>query len=584
MEVTHAGDDEIIVHDVSSLRESLSQRHVKRRPSPLTPLSACKGACTYTPPNHALFDKATSTAKAPPLSRCEEKWYTQPLDHFSFATAETYEQRYFICATEFFNPRSPTIFFYTGNEADVTLYVNATGLMWETAGFSDELSAALLFAEHRYYGKSRPKTMDDETKPKIQRLAHLTSEQALADYAALIRHVTEVDLVQMSAASGDTGASKGLLKVKQIARPFNPSDVAVITFGGSYGGMLSTWMRLKYPHLVAGAIAGSAPVWSFLGEEPAVDPGAFAAGVTYDATAWGGANAACQGNVRGAFRELINIFENGDSFDFKSVTKLLRLCPGSAIKKDEDILTTAHWLQDAFDYLAMGNYPYEDGYILMGDGTLPAFPFRKACSKKLGDATLAKKGRDALIAALADFAGVYYNYSGTLSCFDSLNVNGPNAETKVDTNLWDWQYCTEMFMPSSRDGVRDMFFSQPWNVTEQVKRCNDVWGVTPKLQWADTLFGGRRLKSASNILFSNGALDPWSKLGVMRTTDFNDVLNDKKGMVAIELQNGAHHLDFFWSREHDSDELKQAREVERFWIGKWIKQKRGKKKGGVAVE
>ena len=90
VEVTHAGDDEIIVHDVSSLRESLSQRHVKRRPSPLTPLSACKGACTYTPPNHALFDKATSTAKAPPLSRCEEKWYTQPLDHFSFATAETY--------------------------------------------------------------------------------------------------------------------------------------------------------------------------------------------------------------------------------------------------------------------------------------------------------------------------------------------------------------------------------------------------------------------------------------------------------------------------------------------------------------
>ena len=129
-----------------------------------------------------------------------------------------------------------------------------------------------------------------------------------------------------------------------------------------------------------------------------------------------------------------------------------------------------------------------------------------------------------------------------------------------------------------------MFFSQPWNVTEQVKRCNDVWGVTPKLRWADTLFGGRRLKSASNILFSNGALDPWSKLGVMRTTDFNDVLNDKKGMVAIELQNGAHHLDCFWSREHDSDELKQAREVERFWIGKWIKQKRGKKKGGVAVE
>ena len=32
------------------------------------------------------------------------------------------------------------------------------------------------------------------------------------------------------------------------------------------GGMLTTWMRLKYPHILDGAIAGSAPIWSYLGE------------------------------------------------------------------------------------------------------------------------------------------------------------------------------------------------------------------------------------------------------------------------------------------------------------------------------
>jgi len=49
-------------------------------------------------------------------------------------------------------------------------------------------------------------------------------------------------------------------------------DRAVIAFGGSYGGMLAAWMRMKYPQHIQGAIASSAPILWF---EGATDPSAF---------------------------------------------------------------------------------------------------------------------------------------------------------------------------------------------------------------------------------------------------------------------------------------------------------------------
>lgn len=120
------------------------------------------------------------------------------------------------------------IFFYTGNESPVEEYVNNTGLMWE---LGPKFGALLVFAEHRYEPLSHPALCGPDAQSCF---AYCTTAQALADWVDLIAHL----------------------------RSLHPTHRApTIVLGGSYGGMLSGWLRIKYPEVVDGAIAASAPIW-----------------------------------------------------------------------------------------------------------------------------------------------------------------------------------------------------------------------------------------------------------------------------------------------------------------------------------
>lgn len=94
--------------------------------------------------------------------------------------------------------------------------------------FEIVISFEKVYAEHRYYGESLPFGNQSFDTPEFA--GYLSTEQALADYAALLS-----------------------TKINTELRP-------VIVFGGSYGGLLSAWFRIKYPHLTTGAIAASAPM------------------------------------------------------------------------------------------------------------------------------------------------------------------------------------------------------------------------------------------------------------------------------------------------------------------------------------
>lgn len=117
---------------------------------------------------------------------------------------------------------------FLGGEAPIHFFdfQEVSALTW--AAQNNALYVAL---EHRFYGASNPKP-----DLSVANLRYLSSEQALADAAAFV--------TAMKSSSDSRYSGQWLV------------------LGCSYSGALSAWFRTKYPHLVVGSIAPSAPVWA----------------------------------------------------------------------------------------------------------------------------------------------------------------------------------------------------------------------------------------------------------------------------------------------------------------------------------
>ncbi|XP_077096963.1 dipeptidyl peptidase 2 isoform X1 [Siphateles boraxobius] len=446
----------------------------------------------------------------------KEMYFKQILDHFNYNSLGngTYDQRYLI-TDQYWKKAYGPIFFYTGNEGDIWEFARNSGFITELAAVQ---GALVIFAEHRYYGKSLPFGKDSFNIPEV---GLLTVEQALADYAVMIT---------------------------ELKKELGAQTCPVIVFGGSYGGMLSVYMRIRYPNIVAGALAASAPILSTAGLG---DSTQFFQDVTSD---FQKINPACRDAVKGAFQKLNTLAQQKD---YSRIQSAFSLCKTPSTPKDIHQLNGL--LRNAFTMLAMLDYPYSTHFM----GSMPAFPVKVACETMLN-------GTD-LMLALRDTVGIVYNSTGWLTCYDLYSLYVECADPTgcglgFNSYAWDYQACTEIEMCYESNNVTDMFPAMTFTEQQREQYCSKRWGVLPRPGWLKTQFWGQDLSTASNIIFSNGDLDPWANGGIRKTLS--------PSLIAINIPEGAHHLDLRESNPADPESVIMARKKESEIIAQWVKAAR----------
>ena len=162
------------------------------------------------------FALVTSSAEE---AGVEEKYFTQRLNHQGNASA-TFKQQYFQIDKYAKSKQSP-VFVVLGGEWDSKVHESFV------SNIAEVLDAHIIYLEHRYYGQSIPfKRLTTEN------LKHLSFENALADIESF-----QTYMMKQQGLNGKW-----------------------VFFGVSYAGTLAAYYLQTRSHLVAGAVASSAPL------------------------------------------------------------------------------------------------------------------------------------------------------------------------------------------------------------------------------------------------------------------------------------------------------------------------------------
>jgi len=375
--------------------------------------------------------------------------------------------------------------------------------------------------EHRFYGLSQP-----FADLSVDSLAYLTSEQALAD-AAYFRDFA--------------------MHQYQL-----PASTSWVSFGGSYSGALSAWLRLKYPASFVGAVATSAPV------QPELDFSQYLEVVTQSLTTIsGGPN--CVNNIAAATTALQQQLSSptgrmGLSTQFQTCSPLTN--------DERDIANFVSSLAGNFEGVVQYN---NDNRAFEGavdvNVTIPVI-----CNL-MNDQTVDILQRyanvNSLILATYSEPCLDYSYADMINGLTNTTL----AAGMSGSRQWTYQTCTEFGYYQTSDAT-DQPFGSGFPIEFSIQQCTDVYGpdfteqsLNAGIEWTLDNYGGYAL-SGTNIVLPNGMVDPWHFLGVL--SDLSPTIN------AIVIPGTAHCADMYPSTSNDPVPLQQARAMIGAYLTQWL--------------
>ncbi|XP_065204122.1 putative serine protease K12H4.7 [Planococcus citri] len=446
-----------------------------------------------------------------------DQYFEQKLDHFNLSNGETWRQRYW-ANWRYYIATGPAFLMIEGeNWAHSGEVVHG---QW--VSYAEIFKGVIFYLEHRFYGRSVPNN-DTST----ENLVYLSSQQALADIAYFIQGITK--------------------------QHYLSDDIKWIVFGCSYAGNLATWVRMKYPSLVHGAVASSAPILA------KAEFGEYYQVVKASLDSY---HPNCSSRIAEATQQLDRLIKT--EAGRKHITKLFQLCT-ELQDRISDIASFFHMLANQVAHVVQYNIAYRKS----NNEKPPKRSIEYLCDIM----TYSNASALDLYAALHVLNLVQNRWT----CRDHTDKNYIETLKKTDIKTilggsmkrqWFYQTCTEFGYYQRLSTTSDTFGIHLLS-EQDVKLCEEVFGpgfnetrLKNGIYRTNTIYGGLQV-NVGNIIFVHGSMDPWHPLGITR-------VESKNSPYEVVFINGTSHCGDVNYYDKNIDEVKEARKKIQKIMQSWL--------------